>query len=52
MGKTRGGDGEWIDGHTKAFFQDGKLVGGAVVIGDIKRAFSIEKELKEELYKA
>ncbi|AMQ17846.1 NAD(P)/FAD-dependent oxidoreductase [Thermococcus peptonophilus] len=50
IGKTRG-DGEWIDGHTKAFFQDGKLV-GAVVIGDIKRAFSIEKELKEELYKA
>ncbi|WP_367884287.1 NAD(P)/FAD-dependent oxidoreductase [Thermococcus sp. JCM 11816] len=49
IGKTRGGEGEWLDEHTKAFFQDGKLV-GAVVIGDIRKAFSIEKELKKELY--
>lgn len=50
IGKTKG-EGEWLDEYTKAFFQDGKLV-GAVVIGDIRRAFSIEKELKKELYGA
>ncbi|MBP1912624.1 NAD(P)/FAD-dependent oxidoreductase [Thermococcus stetteri] len=48
IGKTKG-EGEWLDEHTKAFFREGKMV-GAVVIGDIRRVFSIERELKRELY--
>ena len=42
------GRGEWLDDKTKVFYEDGSPV-GAVVLGDIRKAFRLEKAIKEGL---
>lgn len=47
MGKTRG-ESRWLDENTKVFFEGGKMA-GAVVIGDVRKAMMLEKELTASL---
>ncbi|NJE31384.1 NAD(P)/FAD-dependent oxidoreductase [Thermococcus sp. 18S1] len=47
IGKTKG-SGSWIERDTKAFYEGERLV-GAVVLGNVKKAFRLEKAIKEGL---
>ncbi len=47
IGKTRG-EGRWLDGDTKVFY-DGEKPVGAVVLGNIRKAFGLEKAIREGL---
>lgn len=47
IGRTRG-EGRWLDGETKVFYEGGKPV-GAVVLGNVRKAFGLEKAIREGL---
>ncbi|ASJ09393.1 pyridine nucleotide-disulfide oxidoreductase [Thermococcus siculi] len=47
IGRTRG-EGEWLDDGVKVFRENGKIV-GAVVLGNVKKAFRLEKAIREGL---
>ncbi|QDA31363.1 NAD(P)/FAD-dependent oxidoreductase [Thermococcus indicus] len=47
IGRTKG-QAQWLDEDTRVFYDGGK-VSGAVVLGDMKKAFRLEKAIKEGL---
>ncbi|ASJ07309.1 NAD(P)/FAD-dependent oxidoreductase [Thermococcus pacificus] len=47
IGRTQG-EGKWLDEETKVFYEDGKAV-GAVVLGNVRRAFRLENAIREGL---
>jgi NADPH-dependent 2,4-dienoyl-CoA reductase/sulfur reductase-like enzyme len=47
IGRTRG-EGEWLDDDVKVFRESGRVV-GAVVLDNVRKAFKLEKSLREGL---